>query len=326
MNQEELLTLYRQMLVLRYFDEMCLELKMKDLIMDGFHPYQGEEAVAVGVSSALNPDDVVISNHRPQGHAIAKGSTPRSIFAELLGRRGGVSQGIGGPMQFIDAPNNFFCGSIVGSGMAVATGVALALNREGKGRIVVSYFGDGASNTGSFHESLNLAAIWKLPVVFLLENNQYGEAMPVREFVSAHPISKRAEAYGLQGITVDGMDVLAVAAAVKAGVAQARVGNGPVFIEAETYRFKGHYGGDPEHTYRTREEVEQWRRKDPIPRFRADLVEHGFVAEDLDGLEKEVIRHLETDLAWALDQPFPTLEQATDHVMIPLEMTVGAGA
>lgn len=318
MNKDKLLQLYRQMLVLRHFDEMCYELKMKDLIMDGFHPYSGEEAVAVGASASLKKNDVVISNHRPQGHSIAKGSTTKAVFCEMLGRRGGVSEGIGGPMQWIDSENNFYCGSIVGSGMTIAGGVALAMKKEKKGRVCLCYFGDGASNTGSFHEALNLAAIWELPVVYLCENNQYGEAMPVDEFVSCKPISKRAESYGFKGVTVDGMDVTAVCDAVDKAVKKARTGKGPYFIEAVTYRFRGHYGGDPEHLYRTKEEVDKWRKKCPIKRAKAQLVKLGVAAKKLDEMEQEVIKQLQADQAWALEQPFPTVEQATDHVMLPL--------
>jgi len=319
MNKDRMLRLYRQMFLLRYFDEMCLELKKKDLIMNGFHPYSGEEAVAVGVCSVLRPDDTVLSTHRPQGHSIAKGSTPRQIFCEMMGRRGGVSQGIGGPMQWIDTSNNLFSGSIVGSGITIAAGVGLAMKREGKDRICVCFFGDGAANTGSFHEGINLASIWKLPVVYICENNQYGEAMPVREFVSAYPISKRAISYGLEGVTVDGNDLEAVVAITEKGVTHARSGNGPVFIEMTTYRFRGHYGGDPEYTYRTREEVESWKKKCPILRLKKRLLEEGFDESSLTILENEVKQELETDQGWALKQPSPTVKQATDHVMIPLE-------
>ena len=182
----------------------------------------------------------------------------------------------------------------------------------------LSFFGDGASNTGSFHEGLNLAAIWKLPVVYVCENNQYGEAMPVREFVSAYPISKRAVSYGLEEVTVDGNDLEAVVAAAEKGVAEGRSGNGPVFIEAVTYRTRGHYSGDPEHTYRTKEEVESWKKKCPIARFKTRLAAEGIEEDVLSALEKEVVKELESDQAWALEQPFPTVEQATDHVMIPL--------
>jgi len=317
-DSDRLLSLYRQMVLLRHFDEMCLQLKLKDLIMNGFHPYSGQEAVAVGVCAGLGPDDHVMSNHRPQGHSIAKGSPPRAVFAEMLGRRGGVSQGIGGPMQWIDAPRNFICGSIVGSGITVATGVALAMQREARGPVCVCFYGDGASNTGSFHEGLNLAAIWKLPVVYICENNQYGEAMPVREFVSVEPIARRAAAYGLEGVCVDGMDVEAVAEAAGAGIAQCHTGTGPVFIECVTYRFRGHYGGDPEHTYRTKAEVAEWRQRCPIKRCRERLVAEGTDQATLDALEGEIHSQLDADQAWALAQPFPTVEQATDHVWIPL--------
>lgn len=315
MNKEQLVKAYKDMLTIRHMDEMLLDLKMKDLVMDGFHPYSGEEACAVGVSIDLNEDDYVISNHRPQGHSYAKGSSAKSIFAEMLGRRGGISEGIGGPMQWIDSKNNFFCGSIVGSGMAIANGVAMALKREAKGRVVVCYFGDGASNTGSFHESMNLAAIWELPVVFILENNQYAEAMPVHEFVSVYPISKRGASYGIEGETVDGNDIEAVYTQVSDAIAKARTGSGPYFIECMTYRTRGHYGGDPEHTYRTKEEVEEWKLKCPIKRAKKRLEELGVSADELASIENGVLEQLNLDQAWALEQRFPTIEEATGHVL-----------
>lgn len=318
MNKEQLLKAYQDMQILRHVDEMLLELKMQDLVMDGFHPYSGEEACAIGTSLSLKKDDYVISNHRPQGHSMAKGSAPRKIFAEMLGRRGGVSEGIGGPMQWIDYENNFYCGSIVGSGMTIAAGVAMAMKSEAEGRVVVCYFGDGASNTGSFHEAMNLAAIWKLPVVYVLENNQYAEAMPVHEFVSVYPISKRGASYGIEGITVDGNDVEAVYEAVDAAISKARTGIGPYFIECMTYRTRGHYGGDPEHTYRTKEEVEEWKLKCPIKKLHARLLELGVTENDLDAIETGVVKQLEADRAWALEQRFPTVEEATDHVIYPL--------
>lgn len=319
MKKEQLLNFYEKMLVLRHFDEMCLELKLKDLIMDGFHPYSGEEACAVGVSYGLKKDDYVISNHRPQGHSIAKGSTTKAVFCEMLGRRGGTSEGIGGPMQWIDYENNFYCGSIVGSGITIANGVAMALKKEGKGRVALCYFGDGASNTGSFHEGMNLASIWKLPVVFVLENNQYAEAMPVKEFVSCEPISKRGVSYGIDGVTIDGNDVELVAKTVSEAIEKARQGAGPYFIECVTYRTKGHYGGDPEHTYRTKDEVEEWRKKCPIKALGLKLQEMGVAEEELKAIDDTVISKLKADQAWALEQPYPTVEQATDHVMLPIE-------
>ena len=318
MTSERMLELYRCLYTIRRVDEMCLELKFKDLIMNGFHPYAGEEAVAVGVCDLLRPDDAVLSTHRPQGHSLARGSTPRQVFCEMLGRRGGMSQGIGGPMQWIDAPNRFFCGSIVGSGITIAAGVGLAMKRAGKGQVCVCFFGDGASNTGSFHEGLNLAAIWKLPVVYVCENNQYGEAMPVAEFVAGGSIAARGAAYGLQGITADGMDVASVLEATTPAIERCREDDGPVLIEFETYRFRGHYGGDPEHTYRTREEVQEWRKRCPVMGLRQRLLDAGVPADDLAGLEAGVDADLADDQAWALEQPFPTVAEATDHVLAPL--------
>jgi len=316
MDKDFLLRAYERMLNLRRMDEILLDLKMQDIVMDGFHPYSGEEAVAVGVSESLLPEDCVISNHRPQGHSYGKGTSARAIIAEMCGRRGGVSEGIGGPMQWIDSDNNFYCGSIVGSGITIAAGVAMAMKREDRGRVCVCYFGDGASNTGSFHEGLNLAAIWKLPAVYILENNQYAEAMPVAEFVSCLPISKRAESYGFKGVTVDGNDVEAVREAVAKAVNDARGGEGPFLIECVTYRTKGHYGGDPEYTYRTKEEVEQWKLRCPIAKTRRDLLSLGVGEDELLKIENRVKEELEADRAWALAQPAPTLEQATDHVML----------
>lgn len=318
MSKQNQLEYYRGMFLLRQLDEMLMELKLKDLIMDGYHPTSGQEAIAVGVCSHLTGGDVVLSTHRPQAHSLAKGTTPRQIFAEMLGRRGGTSQGIGGPMQWIDAPNNFFCGSIVGSNTCLATGVGLALKREGKGNICTTFFGDGSTNTGAFHEGMNLASIWKLPVLFVCENNQYGEAMPVREFVSCHPISKRAESYGMPGRTIDGNDIGAVVAAAGEAVESIRKGGGPVFIEMETYRFRGHYGGDPEHTYRSKEEVESWRPKCPVRRQRAALLAGGMAESEIAALEKQVDEQLAADREWALAQRFPTVEEATSHVIIPL--------
>jgi TPP-dependent pyruvate/acetoin dehydrogenase alpha subunit len=317
-NKDQALRYYEAMTVLRAVDDRIVPLKLKDLVMDGFHPYVGEEAVAVGVCSTLTPEDYVISTHRPQGHALAKGASMRAIFAEMLGRMGGPSNGLGGPMQWVDVENNFFCGSIVGSGVSYSTGFALAAQREGKGRIAVCFFGDGASNTGSFHEGMNLASLWKLPVLYICENNQYGEAMPVREFVSVPEISRRAAGYGIEGRTVDGMDVLAVAEAAGAAVESIRGGGGPVLIETVTYRYRGHYLGDPDN-YRTRDEVEEWRRKDPIDRLRAQLSGQWSVADaELDKIRERVEKEAEAAEVWALEQPRATLEYAVDNVLVPL--------
>ena len=318
MDKTKKISIYKKLYTLRRFDEMCLDLKMEDLIMDGFHPYWGEEACAIGVSESLNKDDYVFSNHRPQGHSLGKGTLAKQLFAEMLGRVGGVSDGIGGPMQWIDTENNFFCGSIVGSGIAIANGVAMVLKEEGKNRLCVSYFGDGASNTGSCHESMNLASIWELPVLYILENNQYAEAMPVKEFVSVYPISKRAAGYSIPAVTVDGNDIEMVIDTVKTAVESIRSGNGPYMVELMTYRVRGHYGGDPEHLYRNKEEVEEKIGLCPVKRYREKLLNEGVSIENIKKVEQEVEEELKTDQEWALAQRFPTVQEATSNVLFSI--------
>ena len=221
-------------------------------------------------------------------------------------------------MQWVDAENRFFCGSIVGSGVCLANGFALSLKRSGKNNVCVCIFGDGASNTGSFHEGMNLASIWKLPVVFICENNQYGEAMPVKKFVSVDRISKRAASYGYEGVMVDGMDVKAVSDAATRAVESARNGGGPNFIEAVTYRYKGHYMGDPDN-YRTREEIAEWKKKDPIDRCRKELIEqYGMAERELKTIEEQIEKKSDEDQAWALEQPKPSLEYAVSNVLVPV--------
>jgi TPP-dependent pyruvate/acetoin dehydrogenase alpha subunit len=318
MDTKTLLELYQKMLLLRHFDDMSRKLKMDDIIWSGYHPYTGQEAVAAGCCSQLRQDDSLLGNHRSHCHAVAKGSSTRSILTEMMGRQSGVSGGLGGAMQFIHAENNLFCGSIVGSNIPIAAGMAFAMKEQGTDRVCMCMFGDGGSNTGSFHEGLNLAALWKLPVVYILENNQFAEAMPVDESVACKPLSKRARAYDLEELTIDGNDVEAVFDATGNAIAKARAGEGPSLIEVLTYRIRGHYMGDPESTYRAKEEVEQWRQKDPIIRCKTKLLDQGEAESQLDDLEKEINKQLEEDQVWALAQPFATFEQATEHAWIPL--------
>ncbi len=318
MNTTNLLSLYLKMLQLRLFDDMCRELKLKDLIWSGYHPYTGQEAVAVGCCSQLEKDDCLLGNHRSHCHAAAKGSSVREILSEMTGRQSGVGGGLGGAMQFIHAENNFFCGSIVGSNIPIAAGMGLAMKMRGEQRVCMCLFGDGASNTGSFHEGLNLAAVWKLPVIYILENNQFAEAMPVKEAVACNPLSKRARSYDLEEITIDGNDVEAMFHAVEAAVAKARSGGGPSLIEAFTYRIRGHYIGDPENTYRSKDEVEEWKKRCPVQRAKQKLLDRGVSEAQLDESEKEIVSRLEEDKVWVLNQPFATFEQAVDHVWIPL--------
>jgi len=310
--------LYREMLLLRRFDELCLELKMKDQIYSGYHPYEGQEAVAVGFCGGLKRDDVVLSTHRPHGHAVAKGCSLEAILSEMMGRRTGCSGGLGGAMQFLDPENHFFCGSVVGSNLPIASGFGLAMKQKKLDRVCLCVFGDGASNTGSFHEALNLAAIWKLPIVFVCENNQFAEAMPVREFVACERISMRARGYGLDEITVDGNDVEETRRIATELIGRARQGEGPFLVEALTYRLRGHYVGDPEATYRLRAEVDAWREKEPLKRAREKLLAGGVDAAALEAMDQAIKQRLAALQAWALEQAFPTLEEALDHVCVPM--------
>lgn len=319
MSNDKLLKLYEDMLTLRVFDELCLALKKKDIVYSGYHPYVGQEAVAVGFCGALKHEDVLISTHRAHCHAVAKGCPQGGILTEMMGRRTGSSGGLGGGMQILDAPNNFYSGSIVGSNMPIATGFGVAIKQKKLDIICMCLFGDGASNTGAFHEALNLAAIWKLPIIFVCENNQYAEAMPAHEFVSCERISMRAKGYGLEEISIDGNNVEEARKTAEVLIARTRNDEGPFLVEARTYRIRGHYFGDPESTYRTKEEVNQWRKKDPILRAKEILTANAVSQEDFDTVSVKVKKQMQELEEWALEQEFPTLEEAIDHVYIPLD-------
>jgi len=315
MNKELILSMYRDMVKLRIFDEYCVDLKYQDEIQNGFHSYQGQEAVAVGVCTALEERDYLLSTHRGHGHALAKGSEPRKIFAEMMGRIGGVGQGKGGPMNFCDWEHRFLCTSIVGSGIPISTGLGLAIKMRRRSEIVACIFGDGTVNTGAFHEGLNLASVWKLPILFICENNQYGEATPVSKAVAISPLSKRAESYGMEGVTVDGNDVITVYNSVRAFVEEVRKGEGPKFLEAITYRFRGHYEGDPQN-YRTKEEIEKWRKRCPILRLKKYLLENNLSSEDeLSQIEEEVKEEIEEARNWALASPPPSFNIITKDIL-----------
>jgi pyruvate dehydrogenase E1 component alpha subunit len=235
----------------------------------------------------------------------------------MMGRSSGISNGLGGAMQLFDAENRFYSGSVVGSGVAIAPGIALAMREQSSDNVCMCIFGDGATNTGSFHEGLNLAAIWELPVIFVCENNHFAEAMPAREFIACERISQRAAAYGLPEIRVDGNDVAATRQAADRAVAQCRAGEGPVFIEAVTYRIRGHYVGDPEDTYRSNQEVEEWKARCPIKQSRVRLESFGVEEEEFKCIEANVAAELDSARQWAMGQPFPTVDQAVEHVLAP---------
>lgn len=279
-EREDLLGLYRKMVLIRAFETKVHGLLATGAIGGTSHLCAGQEAVAVGACAAIRKDDSVVSNHRGHGHFIAKGGDPRRIMAELWGKEDGYSRGRGGS-QHMACREIGFLGSngITGGGIPVATGAALALKMRRSDSVVICFFGDGASNQGTFHESLNMASLWDLPIVYVCENNLYGMSTPVAESTSVEEISSRAGAYGMQGRTVDGNDVLAVRDAVAEGAGGVRGGGKPVLIECRTYRLFGHSRSDP-CDYRPAAEEEAWRERDPITLFEEVLTARGIVGGD----------------------------------------------
>jgi pyruvate dehydrogenase E1 component alpha subunit len=313
---ELLVDLYRRMLELRMF-----ELKVQELfrmgLMPGFvHLYVGEEAVAAGVCSNLEPKDLIFSTHRGDGHALAKGVPARLVMAELFGKTSGCSGGRGGSMHMF-APEYGFMGTngIVGGGIPLATGAALSAKLRKTGQVAVSFFGDGAVNSGSFHEALNFGAVWNLPVVYVCENNLYATEMPFCRATKNTSVQSRAAAYKMPGVEVDGNDVVAVYEAAKEAVDRARTDGGPTLIECKTYRTVGHFEGDPGTGYRTREEVEEWKHRCPVERLRKKLLGTQSVSQEFfKNLEQEVTRGLEDAVQFAKNSPEPSLAALTEHL------------
>jgi acetoin:2,6-dichlorophenolindophenol oxidoreductase subunit alpha len=276
---------------IRRFEEAVDDLFARGLMHGTMHLSIGQEASATGACFALRDDDAITSTHRGHGHCIAKGADLDRMMAELLAKETGYCRGRGGSMHIADvATGNLGANGIVGGGIPIAAGAGLAYRLQGIDRVVVSFFGDGATNEGAFHEAVNLAAIWKLPVVFVCENNKYGMSFSTEKSMAVETIAERAQGYGLPGVTVDGNDVEAVNEAVTTAVDRARAGEGPTLVEALTYRWKGHSKSD-KNLYRTREEISEWRDKDPIGRFEALVVERGV----LTAADVEDVRSAATD-------------------------------
>jgi len=314
---ERLLRLYRDMLLIRRFEERAAELRMAGFIPGFLHPSIGQEAVAVGVCAALEPGDVLTSTHRGHGHMLARGADPGRMYAELYARRDGYNRAKGGSLHMIDTELGFLgANGIVGGGIPLATGAALQLKREGAGRVAVAFFGDGATNEGAFHESLNLASLWKLPCVYVCENNLYGEFTRQDRHQPIRDVAVRADAYALPAAIADGNDVLGVLRIAAEAVARARAGEGPTLVEAKTYRHRGHYEGDMG-AYRPPDEVAEWLARDPILTFGTRLVaEHGIAQAALDAAAAEVERTLEQAAAFADASPHPDPEEALEHVYL----------
>jgi pyruvate dehydrogenase E1 component alpha subunit len=300
----------RLMLTIRFFDERALALYRAGEMRGTTHPYIGMEAVGVGVMLALQPNDYVTSTHRGHGHTIAKGGDPRKMMAELLGRATGYSGGKGGSMHIADMDKHMLgANGIVGGGMGLATGAALTALLQQTGSVAICFFGDGALEQGILHETTNLAAIWKLPVVFVCENNQYAMSASAAWSVAGGDPAKRAAGYGIPGVTVDGMDLFAVNAQASEFVERARRGEGPAYLVCNTYRFHGHHAGDPLN-YREKEEVERWRLQDPIEHAKRVALETRAMTEaEIADLEQRIEAQIEEAVVFAKNSPDPTVDQ-----------------
>jgi pyruvate dehydrogenase E1 component alpha subunit len=317
MDQSQLLDLYRRMVLIRRFEEKTAEMYSRGKITGFCHLYAGEEAVAVGAISALYDKDYVVSTYREHGHCLAKGSSPRSVMAELFGKTTGLSKGRGGSMHLFD-PNMRFMGgyAIVGGGLPLAAGLGLSILYKEEPEVVCCFFGDGALPQGAFHESLNMASLWKLPVIFICENNFYGMGTMVQNAICQEELYRFAEPYKMPGVRVDGMDVLEVYRATTEAAAHAREGDGPSLIEAVTYRFRGHSMSDPAE-YRSRREERIWQERDPIKNLRRKMLHDGRANEArLDEIDKDVAAVIDDAVKFAEESPEPALDEIGKHVYV----------
>jgi len=312
---EKLIEMYRTMVRIRIFEERVSKEFAAGNIPGFVHVYIGEEAIATGACANLRQDDYITSTHRGHGHLIAKGGRPDRMMAELFGRKTGYCQGKGGSMHIADTGLGILgANGIVGGGIPIAGGAALSAQMRGTDQAVICFLGDGASNRGTFHEGVNMASCWNLPVVYVIENNLYAEKTRITDTARVANLADRATAYGIPDVTVDGNDVIAVYEAVHEALARARKGGGPTLVECKTYRWHGHYEGDRQ-TYKPKEEAEDWQRRDPIPAFRKKLVETRiFNPADSEKIDREVAEEIESAVKFARESPFPTPEETLQDV------------
>ena len=318
MNKEDYLNLYRKMYLIRLFEESCGENYSKGFIRGFLHLYIGQEAVAVGSIDSLEEKDFIVTHYRDHGHAIARGLSTNGLMAELFGKETGVSKGKGGSMHLFDSEKNFMGGhAIVGAQMPLAAGFALASQYRKEDSVTMVYFGDGATNQGTFHETMNLASVWKLPIVFFLENNFYGMGTSVERIRSnGKSFSNMAEGYGIPSTIVDGMDVIAVKETTKEVVDKVRSGNGPALIEATTFRFQGHSMADPA-KYRESSEVEEWRKKDPVESFPEYIISSNIASkEEIEDVKKSVEDEMNAAVKFATESNEPDLESLSKDVYL----------
>ncbi len=318
LTREHALKLLGRMILIRRFEEACAELYGAGKIRGFLHLYIGEEANAVGVIEALTADDAIVATYREHGHALARGIPPTTIMAEMYGKVSGVSRGHGGSMHIFDAKSRFYGGNaIVGGGLPLAVGLALADKMQGRNRVTCCFFGEGAAAEGEFHESLNLAALLKLPVFFVCENNRYAMGTAIERSESVPDMCVHARSYGIPAEAVDGMDVVAVEAAAQRLTHEARSGGGPRFLENKTYRFRAHSMFDPD-LYRPKTEIEEWKKRDPIQRFEDWLKNAGLMHEaDVEAIEENVRREISEAVAFAEAAPWESVEDLIRDVHTP---------
>ncbi len=316
LDKGRLIEAYRRMSRIRHFEEVTKDLLLKGELYGAFHTSIGQEASIVGSCMALEDDDYMVGTHRSHGHPIGKGANIKGLMAELMGRIDGVNQGKGGSMHLSDfSVGSLGETSIVGSGLPVATGAALASRLQGDSKVTLCFFGDGAANEGTFHESLNMASLWNLPAVYVCENNGYGEYTEWRKAVASESIAARAVAYAMPGEIVDGQDLVATYEAVKQAVNRARAGEGPSLIETRTYRFENHAIGPYPEQYRTKEEVDEWRtHRDPLKLFRDRADEFGIELVDLEAIDEQIQAEVDAAVEFGRASAEPPVEDAFVHV------------
>jgi TPP-dependent pyruvate/acetoin dehydrogenase alpha subunit len=318
LSKEQLLSMYRMMVTIRRFEETIRDLFFQGQIPGFVHVSIGEEAVPTGVCAALSDKDYITTTHRGHGHMLAKGGKPKQMMAELFGKKTGYCKGKGGSMHIVSYDLGILgANGIVGGGIPIATGAALASSFRGNDAVAVSFFGDGASNEGTFHESLNLAGLWKLPVIYVCQNNCYAEFTPTSESTSVQDIAVRAQGYNMPGVIVDGNDVLAVYETIKTAVARAKRGEGPTLVEAKTYRWEGHVVGEQAFVgeYRPAQEIEAAKQRCPIVLFSQQALATGFIDEaELNRIAAEVQREIDDAVAFAQSSPQPEPAEALDDL------------
>jgi len=315
LSKDDLINMYRTMVKIRKFEQMADQLYAMGKVHGTMHLSAGQEGVAVGTGSVMRPEDYLLNHHRGHGHFIASGADVNKMMAEFLGKKTGYCHGRGGSMHIADVnANNLGANGIVGGGIELAVGVGLAIQMKGTKRVVLVIFGDGAANEGIFHESLNMSAIWNLPVVYLCENNHYGMSAEVGRVSSKVPFKARAEAHGIPGFFIDGNDVLAIHDIMKQAIEHARSKKGPVFVEAETYRYFGHSKSD-RNLYRTKEEIEKWKERGPIKRFERLLLKADVITEEnINDINKEMEQVIQEAVDFAERSPEPNVDNVTEWV------------